>query len=347
MIDERAGLQRLEVMVDGEAEASAAIAYPSLSGRCEAGDRVQLNTTAVDLGLGTGGAHFVIARAEEAALSDDPSGGHIMKLRYTPLQRDVLAVEESASPHAAIMERARSLHRMPVVCCGLHSQLLPVVAAVKEADPSLRVAYVMTDQASLPLAFSDLVASMTERGLLDATITAGQSFGGSLETVTLHSALLAARHVVHADVTVVALGPGITGTATPFGHGGVAQGEAINAASVLGGRAIAVLRLSFVERRPRHYGVSHHTLAALGTVALASAAVVVPVLDAAERALVDDALEAAGAWSRHTRIDAAEAALPDTRGIAMRSMGRTPADDPAFFHAAAAAGTLAARMARG
>ncbi len=344
---ERAGLQRLEVIVEGASAPSIALAYPSLTGAFGVGERVLLNTTAVNLGLGTGGAHFVVAGGDEAATVMDPSGGHIMKLRYTPLQRDVLAVEEAASPHAAVMERARALGGMPVVCCGLHSQLLPVVAAVKELSADLRVAYVMTDYAALPLALSDLVAAMTECGLLDTTITAGQAFGGSLEAITTHSALLAARHVATADVAVVALGPGIVGTASPFGHGGVAQGEAINAAASLGGQPIAVLRLSFTERRARHFGVSHHTQSALGTVALAPAAVVVPALSNAERAVVDAALEDAGVWQRHTRVDAPAAPLPDTRGLPMRSMGRTPADDPAFFHAAAAAGRVAGRGALG
>jgi hypothetical protein len=343
--EERAGLQRLEVIVDGTSLSSSAIAYPSLTGPCGVGERVLLNTTAVDLGLGTGGAHFVVAGAGGTVA--DPSSGHIMKLRYTPVQRDVLAVEEAASPHAATMEHARTLEGMPVVCCGLHSQLLPVAAAIKEISTDLRVAYVMTDHAALPLALSDLVAAMTERGLLDTTITAGQAFGGSLEAITTHSALLAARHVARADVAVVALGPGIVGTASPFGHGGVAQGEAINAAGSLGGRSIAVLRLSFTEQRARHHGVSHHTRSALGTVALANAAVVVPALADLERAVVDTALEDAGVWRRHTRVDEPAAPLPDTRGLPMRSMGRSPADDPSFFHAAAAAGRVAGRNALG
>lgn len=345
--EERPGLQRLDVIVAGASTPSVAIAYPSLTGACGVGERVVLNTTAVDLALGTGGAHFVVARGDEVGAAADLSGGHIMKLRYTPLQRDVLAVEEAASPHAAVMENALDLDGMPVVCCGLHSQILPVAAAVKDASVDLRIAYVMTDQAALALALSDLVAAMTEHGLLDATITAGQAFGGSLEAVTTHSALLAARHVAQADVAVVALGPGIVGTASPFGHGGVAQGEAINAAGSLGGYPIAVLRLSFTERRPRHYGVSHHTLSALGTVALAPATVVLPTLEDGERGVVETVLEDAGVWRRHTRVDEPAAPLPDTDGIHMRSMGRTPADDPAFFHAAAAAGRVAARVALG
>jgi len=345
--EERDGLQRLDAVLD-DGSVGLAIAYPALSGACSVGDRVLLNTTAVDLALGTGGAHFVTARAGEGVALADPGGGHVMKLRYSPLQRDVLAVEEAASPHAAVMMAAVSLEGVPVVCCGLHSQILPVAAAIKAANPGLRIAYVMTDSASLPMAFSDLVAAMIREQLLDETVTAGQAFGGGLEAVSLHSALLAAKHVALADVIIVALGPGITGTATPFGHGGVSQGDAINAVASLGGQPIATLRLSFADARPRHVGVSHHSLISLGTVALAPALVVVPSLPPDAAFLVNPVLEAAGIWKRHTRIDGAAMALPDTRGIPMRSMGRTPEDDPAFFAAAAAAGVVAAdRVRRG
>ncbi len=186
-----------------------------------------------------------------------------MKVRYTPLQVDVLSVEEQGSPHHAVMKEARTLSGMPVACCGLHSHVPLVAAAVKEADPNLKVAYCMTDFASLPLALSDMVRAARGAGLIDETISCGQAFGGGLEAVNLHSGLLAARHVVRADVAIVAIGPGVVGTATPFGHGGIAQGEAINAVASLGGMPVAVLRISFADERPRHQGVSHHTLTAL------------------------------------------------------------------------------------
>ena len=340
---DRVGVQRLGVVLDDGATGDALL-YTALCESCSCGDRVLLNATAVDLSLGTGGLHFVVAKAGCGVSLDDASAGHVMKARYTPLQRDVLAVEEAESPHASVMATAVSLEGMPVVCCGLHSQVLPVAAAIKQSDRALRIVYVMTDGASLPLAFSDLIPGMLAAGLLDETISAGQAFGGGLEAVTLHSALLAARHVCGADVVIVALGPGITGTSTPFGHGGIAQGEAINAVSALGGRAVAVLRLSFADARARHQGVSHHSLAALATVALGAATIAVPTLPQSQSAEVDNSLQESGVWSRHTRVDVPAAILPDTGELRMRSMGRSPEDDPAFFLAAAAAGTVAAGL---
>jgi len=345
---ERAGLQRLRVEVDGSD--AAALNYTALAGICRVGDRVLLNTTAVDLELGTGGSHLVVARLGDGAMVegvslDDPSGGHVMKLRYTPLQRDVLAVESQESPHHDLLAQADDVHGMPVVCCGLHSQLPLVAAAIKAVSPSARIAWCMTDEAALPLALSELVPACAAAGLVDLTVTCGQAFGGDLESVTLHSGLIAARLVGAADVAIVGIGPGVVGTGTVLGHGGIAQGEAINAVAAVGGRPVTALRVSFADARERHCGVSHHTLVALSRIALAPSAVAVPRLPATQLAAVEAGLAGAGVWERHIRVDAGDGyALPDTRGVACRSMGRTPDDDPAFFAAAAAAGTVAAGM---
>lgn len=343
VLSAESGIQRLALdpLPDPDA-AAGAICYPRLTGACVAGDRVLLNTTAVDMALGTGGWHFVVAR-EDAAGLDQPSGGQVMKLRYTPLQTDVLTAEEKDPASHAVMAEATDLCEMPVVCCGLHSQMAPAAAACKAARPDARVAYVMTDAASLPLPLSDLVRACRAAGLLDATVSCGQAFGGEVEAVTLHSGLLAARHLMAADVAIVANGPGVTGTGTPYGHGGIAQADAINAAGALGGRPVAALRLSFADERARHRGVSHHTLGVLGTLALAPALVAVPPLAPEQARVVEAALEDAGVWLRHERAEAVES-VPDMRGVVVRSMGRSPDQDPAFFAAAAAAGEVAARL---
>ncbi len=349
LVEASGDVQRLSVALD-DGTTGEAINYVGLAGTCAVGDRVLLNTTAVDLDLGTGGAHFVVARqgSGEGVLLDDPSGGHIMKMRYTPLQRDVLAVESPESPHHSAMAAADNLAGMPVVCCGLHSQVPLVAAAIKQADSSLRVAYCMTDQAALPIALSSVARESVAAGLVDDTVTCAQAFGGRYEAVNLHSGLLAARHVASADVAIVAIGPGVVGTTTPFGHGGIAQGEALNAAAVLGGVPIACLRVSFADTRKRHRVVSHHTLTALTRVTLARAVVAVPSLPAHLARQLDGALEAAGVWDRHERANGSEATVPspDMRGVVVSTMGRGLDDDPAFFAAAYAAGEVAARTSR-
>lgn len=350
ILAEAAGVQHLEVEVDG-GTSGVAVAYTKLTGRCAGADRVLLNTTAVDLALGTGGQHFVVARAGEGAgvALDDPAGGHIMKLRYTPMQTDVLAVESQESPHHEAMRSATDVASMPVVCCGLHSQVPLVAAAVKAADPALSVAYCMTDGAALAMPLSDVVRRSVAAGLLDATITCGQAFGGDYEAVNLHSGIIAAKHVALADVAIVAIGPGVVGTATAFGHGGIAQGEAINAAKVIGGVPVACLRMSFADQRARHRGVSHHTLAALSRIALAPAKVALPTLPEEFSDAIEDALDSAGVWKRHKRAvsSAGRVAPPSTRGVEVKTMGRGMAEDPAFFAAAFAAGDIASQVAQG
>ena len=233
---------------------------------------------------------------------------------------------------------------MPVVCCGLHSHVPLVAAAIRERCPDARVAYVMTDQAALPYAMSDVIAACASASLIDVSVSCGQAFGAEIEAVNLPSGLVAARVVARADIAIVAIGPGVVGTGTALGHGGVAQGDAINACAAVGARAVASLRVSFADARDRHRGVSHHSIVALTRIALAGAAVAVPLLpDVALRARIDADLADAGVWDRHTRVEVA-CGLPDARGVQLRTMGRGPADDPAFFLAAAAAGAAAAAM---
>lgn len=212
-----------------------ALAYTALVGAPQVGDRVLLNATALEMGLGTGGYALVAALPDR--LPPDPGGpGHLVKARYTPLQATVAGADEQGSPHHDLLRDADDVGGMPVVVADLHSALPAVVAGVRQAAPGARVAYVMLDGGALPAAFSRTLAGLRAAGLLAAVVTTGQSFGGDLEAVTVHSGLLAARHAAGADVAVVAQGPGNLGTGTRWGFSGVAAGEAVNAAAVLGGR---------------------------------------------------------------------------------------------------------------
>ena len=346
--ERRPGATELRVAVDGEPGEADAISYDQLTGPVAVGDRVVLNTTAVALGLGTGGFHVVMAR--QGGPVDTPGPGHVIKARYTPSQVQVLAVEEEGSPHRAAVAACTDLGGLPVVCAELHSMVPVVAAAARAVADDLAVAYVMTDGGALPLAFSRLAARLRAGGLVAGTITAGQAFGGDLEAISLYSALAAARAVLHADLVVVAQGPGGMGSGTALGFSGTQVAEAVNAAGALGGRPVACLRLSGADRRERHRGVSHHSLTALGRLALARCAVAVPTLADPELAeLVGRQLDEAGVAGRHelVRVAAPDAGkLLAAWGLEVTSMGRGPEEDPLFFAAAAAAGTLAGRLAR-
>jgi hypothetical protein len=328
-----------------------ALAYPALVGSPRVGDRVLLNVTALEAGLGTGGYALVVAIPDR--LPDDREiGGHIVKSRYTPLQVMTGSADEQGSPYHEVLAAADSLGGMPVVVADLHSALPAILAGLRnsfrtKSGDSPSAAYVMTDGGALPAWFSRTIAGLREAGWLAATITTGQSFGGDLEAVTVHSGLLAARHAVGADVAVVAQGPGNLGTGTAWGYSGVAAGEAVNAAAVLGGRPVASLRISFADPRERHQGVSHHSLTAYGRVALASADVVVPGLPEPRAARV--AADAAPLAARHrlvtVPVDGLEDALRATP-VGLSTMGRALDEDLDYFLAAAAAGVHAAALLR-
>lgn len=345
--DARPGAHEIEVLVDGDSETSAAIAFPELVGPITAGDRVVLNTTAVALGLGTGGRHVVIAVEGEAdpPMDDEPIPGRVTKVRYTPSQTVVSSVEET---HGDVLDSSQGLKGMPVVCAPLHSMVAAIAAGAKAAG-ARRVAYVMTDGAALPGSLSRLVFDLRSSGLIDLWITCGQAFGGELEAVTLWTGLLAAKELVGADVAVVADGPGNLGTGTTWGVTALRSGEALNAAYVLGGRPIAALRISFADERERHRGLSHHSSTILRDVCRVPADVPVPALaDEAERDRVWSALRDAKLEERHQLVEVdGRPALEEMvrRGLEVTSMGRTVDQDAGFWLGAGAAGVLAGRLA--
>lgn len=337
-----------EVAVDGEhggeERTCRALAYSGLVGDPRVGDRVLLNTTALDMGLGTGGYALVVALPDRLP-EDAPGPGHLVKARYTPVQTTVLGADEQGSPHHRLLREATEVGGMPVVVADLHSALPAIVAGVRADRPRTRIVYVMLDGGALPAAFSRTVAELRAHGLLEATVTTGQAFGGDVEAVTLHTGLLAARHVLEADVAVVCQGPGNLGTGTPWGFSGVSCGEAVNAAAVLGGRPVAVLRVSQADARERHRGVSHHSLTSYGKVALAAADVVVPSLPGAFGARVRE--QAAPLARRHRLAEVATEGLEEAlraSPVGLSTMGRGLEEDPACFVAAAAAGRHAASL---
>jgi hypothetical protein len=313
ILEERPGLQRVAT------DAGRAYALADLTGPVEVGDQVVLNTTAVELGLGTGGWHVVhwnLARDEWS----QPGPGHIMKLRYTSLQADTGASEEH---HPDIPQE---LDGTPVVACTLHSQVGVVAAVARALRPEARIAYVMTDGAALPLALSNLVHELRGAGVLDTTVTAGHAFGGDLEAVSIPSGLALARHAAGADLVVVGMGPGVVGTGSSLGTTAVEAAWIVDTVAALGGRAALCMRVSEADPRGRHRGLSHHSATVLR---LARSRPDLPL-----PAELADGVEGATVVEPPDVVKVLESL--DLPGIT--SMGRGPADDPAFFAAAGAAG---------
>jgi hypothetical protein len=361
------GAREYVAALEGGGECRA-LAYPALVGTPEPGDRVLLNTTALEKGLGTGGYAMIVAVPDRLP-ADPPAGpGHLVKARYTPLQAMVLGADEQESAFHEVLEDADDLSGLPVVVCDLHSSLPAVLAGLRSVSAELRVAYVMTDGGGLPAWFSRSVSRLRSAGWLSTCITAGQAFGGDLEAVSVHSALLAARLVADCDVAVVTQGPGNLGTGTRWGFSGVQAGEVVNAAAVLGGQPVACLRISGADARERHRGVSHHSMTAYGRVALSPADVVVPDLAGLADLVAEGGFTGELASSRlmelGAQVDAQVRGLVAPEGrhrevrvpldgllealgsapVTLSTMGRGLAADPAAFLAAAAAGRHAAAI---
>jgi hypothetical protein len=343
---ERPGAAELLIEISGRRE--KAMCFPDLTGSVSPGDEVLLNTTAVDLALGTGGVHFVMCNLSNPAQPAEPSDGHIMKLRYTPLQEALHCIEEDDIKDR--VQEFKSLDGMPVVCCEIHSQIAPVAAAIRAANPQTRIAYIMTDGAALPIGFSRLVAELKSKRLIDITITCGQAFGGDMEAINVYSATIAAKEVARADVAIICQGPGNAGAATKYGFSGIQQGDALNAVSMLGGTPIMVLRMSFEDPRERHHGMSHHSRTILERIALRPVVIALPKLPDGKAFFVQEQMELLLQETKHQvrRVDA-ETGLQELerQGIQVTTMGRTVEEDREFFLAGSAAGVVAAELLQG
>ncbi|MGH3005751.1 MAG: DUF3866 family protein [Gaiellaceae bacterium] len=310
--------ERHEGFVRLEVDGRPCVAYPRMTGPVALGDDVLVNVQAAELGLGSGGFDVLHANLTRGLGLAPTQGAHVMKLPYTPLQHAVLHAEEEAE------EWPERLVDTPVVCCSLHSQVAPACAGLGR---ELAVAYVQLGGGALPVSLSDAVRSLRADGFLRAAVAAGPSLDGDVACVTVASALLwCAREGVEA--VVCSVGPGVVGTGTRFGHGGVAAAEAANTATALGGAPILAPRISDADSRGRHRGVSHHTFAAielcLGPVKVAwpEGLGVPPGVGTVEEVDVSGWREAC-------------------EGLPLSHMGRGPDEDPWFFAAAFAAGRLA------
>jgi hypothetical protein len=177
------------------------------------------------------------------------------------------------------------------------------------------------------------VAELRERDLLCGHITAGPAYGGEHEAISVAGALDAAANLLGWDVVLVGPGPGIIGSDSEFGHGGLVALDSAHASLALGLRTSISPRLSSSDPRRRHLSVSHHTHTVLELL-LGQATVVVP--EGAPREVVAE-LEQAARRQRLTTV-AADLDGYEASGLPTKTMGRTLREDPLFFSAPLAAG---------
>jgi len=345
--------QELAISLDGEPR--AAIAELGLVGVSEVGDELIVNTQARDLRLGSGGFDIVHANLTRGLSGEGTAGAHVMKLNYTSLQHAVQPIEDQ--------QLELPLGR-GVAVLALHGQLAAVAWAFAQARPEGRLGYVQTPGGALSGGHSRVVRALRERGLLASHITAGAAYGGELEAITTAGALHHGFHALGWDAAVCGPGPGIVGSSSPLGHGGMNALDSAHTALALGANAVLVARMSSGDERPRHRGLSHHTLTVLDmllepvTVALpagirspagadlrASLGSVFGSARATSKPQLELDVDRPARMARHdwrrARVD-----LPGylAGGLPSQTMGRTILQDPLFFGAALAGGTVLAGL---
>ncbi len=373
--------QRLVIELAGDSEPARvgghpdsrreAIADVALVGSSQVGDEVIVNVQALDLGLGSGGfdvVHVNLTRGlrggEDAATRS--ARAHVMKLNYTSLQHAVEPVEEQAageegSPTVPVGR--------PAAVLALHGQLAGVAWAFAQTAPGAKLGYVQTPGGALPGGHSRTVRMLRERGLLAGHLTAGAAFGGEREAITTAGALYHGLRVLGWDAAVCGPGPGIVGSSSVLGHGGMVALDSAHTALALGCPTLLVARMSSGDERARHRGISHHTLTVLDlllepvTVAL-PAGVRSPVgadLRAGLSAVFGGAMPSSqpAEERRQLALDVerpARVARHDWRpasvdlpayaasGLPAETMGRGIAADPLFFGAALAGGSVLAEL---
>lgn len=325
--------QPLEVEVAGERR--RAWADEVLLGEMREGDEVVVNVAALDLSLGSGGFDVVHVNLTRGLAGGDTGDAHVMKLNYTSLQHPVEPVERQAVGDMADMQP--KVPPVPVLVLPLHGHLAPAIWAVAQAAPGLRVGYVQTGGGALPGSFSRDVKQLHERSLLCGHITAAPAYGGEHEALSAVGALDAATNELNWDAVLVGPGPGIIGSDTAYGHGGMSALDNAHAALSLGLPTSISPRLSSSDPRERHQGLSHHTQTVLQLL-LAPVTVAIPEGEPEIAAALEP-------FDHHI-----EQAAVDLKGYAatdlpLTTMGRSLQDDPLFFKAALAAGTFLARVA--
>jgi hypothetical protein len=293
-------------------------------GEAEPGDDVVVNVAALELGLGSGGFDIVHANLTRGLDGRGEPGAHVMKLNYTSLQHAVHPVEEQAPDGIDVGGR-------PVAVIALHGQLPCVAWAAAQARAGARVGYVQTAGGALPGAMSRVVQDMLESGLLAGHVTAAPAYGGQHEAISTAGGLHAGLTALDWDAAIAGPGPGILGSATTLGHGGLVALDNAHAALALGAPTVIVPRMSSGDPRPRHRGMSHHTETVLRLM-LRPALVAFPEGDPAP----------ALSGEHEGRPGTVDLDGYLASGLPARTMGRGPGDDELFFRAALAGGSVLA-----
>lgn len=326
-------LQEINLEIDHACK--KAINYTQMMGEVREGDVVLVNTTACTLNLGTGGYHYIMGNFN-VERQEPLDFGHGMKLKYTPNQINVLFAEEQASPLHKLFFHELDLRGKLIFVCELHSMLVPLCAHLKHCTSErIKVACIITDHGALPIEMSKNVETLKTKGLLDKTVTIGNAFGGDYECVNIHTSLQLSANILNMDAVIITMGPGIMGTGTPFGFSGLELGFYLDFCHGKGADTLYAPRISFMDTRTRHRGISHHYINVLQTVVQGSVPIILPRMNNLKLGYVMTQLKQSGLISKHPIH------IRDGRNIARslskyelnpKTMGRGFKEESEFFY---------------
>jgi hypothetical protein len=299
-------MQELEVRLGGERR--PAVADVALVGAAHVGDDVIVSVAAPDV---------VHANLTRGLGGTGTPGAQATKLAFTSLQHAVTPVEDGAPADRPLVLPTEA----PVAVCLTHVQLAPLAWAFHRAAPGARLGFVQTGGGALPGGLSEPVRVLRSRGMLAAHVTAGPAYGGESEALTTAGALQHGFAERYWHAAVCAPGPGTQESASALGHGGIVALDAAHAAAALGCQVV-------ICPRPAAGGVSHPT-----RMLLELALVPMLVAHAGER-------PRAGRGRHDWRRGDA-----DLDAFAATGLARGIEDDPDFFSAALAAGSVLAQCA--
>lgn len=337
-------IQMLQISIVGGCD--RALNYVKETGRCNVGDVIYVNTIGVRLGLGTGGYHIVycnISRNLEIETKYDRAEGHIIKMKYTPMQFRVKSIEEY-NEFKSLFDSPVDLNGKPVIYAMLHSMLPPVACTIKYKNPDVRITCIYTYGGSMNAKNSFILRELKSKGLVDYIVTIGECHGGDFEAINIYTALIYSFMKLSSDIVIVCCGPGIAGTSTYYGFSTLDFILPVYAGKSLGCTPILIPRVSFSEERKRHTGLSMQTVALLSCLDFP---VYVPFLKNEGLSMIYSILEKNKINKKHNVEEVSEAFAKKSMekwGIDGKVMGRSYNEDTYYFENCSAAGIFALKI---